>query len=76
LHRASFFVWLGAMSVHVLMRIFRVLPILRRPLLGTALRLGLAGASLAVGLTLATLTLPAADRLQDNLSSVVGLDAR
>jgi hypothetical protein len=76
LHKASFFVWLGAMSVHVLMRIFRLLPILRQRLAGTALRLELVGASLAAGLVLGALTLPAADHLQDNLSASVGIDAR
>jgi hypothetical protein len=60
----------------VLMRIFRLLPILRRRLAGTALRLGLVGASLCVGLLLGTLTLPAADHLQDNLSGAIGVDAR
>src|SRR5437667_6548739 len=45
LHQASFVVWLGAMSLHVLMRVFRMLPSLRRQLAGTAFRLGLVGAS-------------------------------
>jgi hypothetical protein len=76
LHKASFFVWLGAMSLHVLTRGLKLVPTLRRRLAGTALRLGLVGASLAAGLVLATLTLPAADHLQDNLSASVGLDAR
>jgi hypothetical protein len=76
LHKASFFVWLGAMSVHVLMRVSSLLPILRQRLAGTALRLGLVGASLVAGLVLATLTLPAADHLQDNVSASVGVDAR
>jgi hypothetical protein len=76
LHKASFFVWLGSMSLHVLMRGFRLLPVLRRRLAGTGLRLGLVGASLAAGLMLGTLTLPAADHLQDNLSASVGIDAR
>ena len=76
LHKASFFVWLGAMSVHVLMRMSRLLPILRQRLAGTALRLGLVGASLVAGLVLATLTLPSADHLQDNVSASVGVDAR
>jgi hypothetical protein len=76
LHKASFFVWLGAMSVHVLMRMSRLLPILRQRLAGTALRLGLVGASLVAGLVLATLTLPAADHLQDNVSASVGIDPR
>jgi hypothetical protein len=76
LHKASFLVWLGATSLHVLMRAFRLLPMLRQRLAGTALRLGVVGASLAAGLMLATLNLPAADHLQDNLSGSVGMDAR
>jgi len=76
LHKASFVVWLGATSLHVLMRVSRLLPSLRQRVAGTALRLGLVGASLGAGLLLAMLTLPAADRLQDNLSGSVGLDAR
>jgi hypothetical protein len=43
---------------------------------GTAFRLALVGASLAAGLLLAALTLPAADRLQDTLSGSVGVDVR
>jgi hypothetical protein len=76
LHKASFVVWLAAMSLHVLTRAVNLPSILRRRLPGTALRLGLAGATLVVGLLLGTLTLPAADRLQDNLSDAVGVDAR
>jgi hypothetical protein len=75
LHKASFVVWLGALSLHVLTRVHRLVPILRRRLAGTALRLGLVGATLGAGLLLATLTLPAADHLQDNLSASVGVDA-
>jgi cytochrome b subunit of formate dehydrogenase len=76
LHKASFLVWFGAMSVHVLMRVFRLLPALRLHTAGVAMRLGLVGASLAAGFMLATLTLPAADRLQDAMSGSVGIDAR
>jgi hypothetical protein len=76
LHKASFIVWLGATSLHVLTRVSNLLPILRRRLAGTALRLGLVAASLVAGLLLATLTLPAADHLQDNLSGSVGVDSR
>ena len=75
LHKASFVVWLGAMSLHVLMRVFRLLPALRRLSAGTAIRVGLVGASIAAGFMLATLTLPAADRLQDTMSGSVGIDA-
>jgi hypothetical protein len=76
LHKASFIVWLGATSLHVLTHVSNLLPILRRRLAGTALRLGLVAASLVAGLLLATLTLPAADHLQDNLSGSVGVDSR
>ncbi len=68
-------VWLGAMSLHVLMRVFRLLPALRQLSAGTAIRVGLVGASVAAGFMLATLTLPAADRLQDTMSGSVGIDA-
>jgi hypothetical protein len=76
LHKASFVVWLGAMSLHVLIRVPKLLPVLRLRLAGKALRLGLVGGSLATGLLLGMVTLPAADHLQDNLSGSVGVDAR
>jgi len=76
LHKASFVVWLGATSLHVLTRLAKLPAILRRRLPGTALRLGLAGASLAAGLVLATVTLPAADHLQDSASASFGIDTR
>jgi hypothetical protein len=75
LHQASFIVWLGAMSLHVLTRIHTLPRILRRRVQGTVLRLALIGGSLAAGVVLATLTLPAADRLQDSLTARVGVDA-
>ena len=74
LHKASFVVWLGATSLHVLTRVVNLLPILRRRLAGTGLRLGLVGATLGAGLLLGALTLPAADHLQDNVSGSVGVD--
>ena len=75
LHKASFIVWFGATSVHVITRILRLLPMLRQRLAGTVLRLGLVAASLGAGVLLATLTLPAADQLQDAVSGPVGIDA-
>jgi hypothetical protein len=75
LHKASFVVWLGAAGVHVLTRVSR-LAILRRPLPGLALRLGLVGSTLAAGMVLAVLTLPAADHLQDRVTGGVGVDTR
>jgi hypothetical protein len=74
LHKASFFVWFGATALHVLPRIVSLPSSLRRRAPGTALRLGLAGASLVTGLLLATLTLPAADHLHDRLSGSIGVD--
>ena len=76
LHKASFLVWLGAAALHVLPRIVNLPSSLRTRVPGTALRLGLVGASLVAGVLLATLTLPAADHLQDTLSGSVGVDVR
>ena len=75
LHKASFVVWFGAMSVHVLMRVWQLPRIVRTRLPGVALRVGLVGGSLACGLVLATLTLPAVDRLQDGVTAHAHLDA-
>jgi hypothetical protein len=76
LHKASFVVWLGALALHVLSRVFNLRSVLRLRVPGAALRLGLAGASLVAGLLLATMTLPGADHLQDKVSGAVGVDAR
>jgi len=74
LHKASFVVWLPAAALHVLTRLAKLRPSLRRSLPGSALRLLLAGGVVAVGLAVATLSLPAADHLQDAMSAHVGLD--
>jgi len=74
LHKASFFVWLGATSLQVVTRVARLPRALRLRLPGTGLRLALAGAALAAGAVLATATLPAADHLQDSLSAHFGVD--
>jgi hypothetical protein len=42
---------------------------------GLALRVGLATLSLVAGLSVATMTLPAMDHLQDNVSGQVGVDS-
>jgi hypothetical protein len=76
LHKASFLVWFGATSVHVLAHGLRLPRLLRLRLPGVALRLGLVGATLGAGAALAVATLPSVDRLQDSLSTHVGLDAR
>jgi hypothetical protein len=76
LHKASFVVWFVATSVHVLTRLPKLAGIVRGRLPGTAIRLGLAGASVLAGVALAMLTLPAAEHLQDGLSSPFGVDDR
>lgn len=74
LHKASFVVWFGAMGIHVLTRLPKLLAAfrLRRP--GTALRFSLAAAMLVSGAALAIVTLPAVDHLQDVFSAHVGVD--
>jgi hypothetical protein len=74
LHKASFFVWLGAMGVHVLAHLGHLLAALRRRVPGVALRFVLVGGALAAGGILATATLPAADHLQDRASARIGFD--
>jgi len=74
LHKASFFVWLGAASLHVLAHLLRLPRLWRLRPPGLALRVVLVGASLVAGAALATATLPGADRLQDHASAHVGFD--
>ncbi|TML65688.1 MAG: hypothetical protein E6G22_01915 [Actinobacteria bacterium] len=76
LHKASFVVWVVAVGLHVLTRAPTLLRALGRRVPGLALRASLVGSVLAAGLVLATLTLPAADHLQDTTSAHVGIDAR
>ena len=75
LHKASFVVWFGSMSLHVLTRGWKLPGTIRARVPGAALRVGLAGSMLVAGVALATLTLPAADHLQDGVSAQIGLDA-
>jgi hypothetical protein len=75
LHKASFVVWLGAVGIHVLARALELPGAIRHRFPGAALRIELVGATLVAGLAVATLTLPAADQLQDHMSARVGLDA-
>jgi hypothetical protein len=65
LHKGSFVVWFGAMSVHVLGHAPRVLESIARRVPGGGRRLALVGASLAAGLVVATATIPTADHWQD-----------
>ena len=76
LHKASFVVWFGATSLHVLTRAWglRAAILMRGP--GAALRVALAGATLAAGVVVATMTLPAAEHLQDGITGQIGFDDR
>jgi hypothetical protein len=74
LHKASFIVWLGAMTLHVLAHARKLLGPLRSRIPGVALRLALVAGTIVAGAVLATATLPAADRLQDHASSHFGFD--
>jgi hypothetical protein len=76
LHQASFVVWLGAVGVHVLTRLPRLADALRRRVPGSALRVAILACTLAAGFAVATLTLPAADRLQDGVTARIGTDSR
>lgn len=74
LHKASFVVWLGAVGVHVLVRVVRLPGALRRRTPALWLRLGLVSISVVAGAAVATMTLPAVDHLQDEVSAHVGVD--
>ena len=76
LHKASFVVWLGATSLHVLAHLLRLPRLWRLRPPGLALRVALVAASVVAGAALATATLPGADRLQDRTSAHVGFDDR
>lgn len=73
LHKASFVVWLGATAIHVLAHLVELPRAARLRVPGLMRRLALVGASLAVGGVVAVGTLPAADRLQDHATHLVGL---
>jgi len=74
LHKASFIVWFGATGMHVLAHVRRLPGLLRRPVPGRGIRLTLVTGAMVTGLALATVALPAVDRLQDDVSAHVGLD--
>lgn len=75
LHKASFIVWAGAFGIHFLTRIGLLLRALRTRVPGFSSRLLAATVAVAAGVAVATLTLPAMDRLQDDVSDRVGLDS-
>ncbi len=76
LHKASFVVWFAATAVHVLAHLLELPRALRRRVAGLGLRLAIVGAALLAGALVAVGTLPAADRLQDRATALVGIDPR
>jgi hypothetical protein len=74
LHKASFIVWVGTFGLHFLTRAGLLWRALRTRVPGISLRLVAATLSVVAGVGLATLTLPAMDRLQDNVSGRFGFD--
>jgi len=75
LHKASFILWFGAAGVHVLAHAWRLPALLRHVTPGRGLRVALATGAVVSGLVLATIALPAVDRLQDAVSAHVGVDS-
>jgi hypothetical protein len=75
LHKASFVVWVGAFALHLLTRLPTMLRALRGRLPGLAAKLAVAVLSLVAGVSLATLTLPAVDHLQDKVTGERGFDS-
>jgi len=76
LHKASFIVWVGSFGLHFLTRVGLLWRVLTRRVPGISARLVAATLSVVAGVGLATLTLPAVDRLQDDMSGHVGFDER
>lgn len=75
LHKASFVVWLGAMSLHVLWHVWKLPRLALDRLPGRGLRLAAVGATLGAGLVLAVATMPLADHWQDRATAAIGIDA-
>jgi hypothetical protein len=73
-HKASFVVWLGAASLHVLAHLWRLPRLLRLRPPGLTLRVAVVTTAVVAGAALATATLPGADRLQDQATAHVGFD--
>jgi hypothetical protein len=73
LHQASFIVWLGATSAHVLGHLLKIPRLIRTRVPGLGLRLFAAAGAVVAGLSLAVATIPAADRLEDSATARIGL---
>ena len=82
LHKASFIVWFGAMSVHVLAHVLKLPRLValdwRREdgVSGRRVRQLVVAAALVSGLVIAVASIPLADHWQDRTTSVVGFDPR
>ena len=82
LHKASFIVWFGAMSVHVLAHVLRLPHLVAldwwRPdgLRGRRMRQFALASALVTGLICAVAAIPLADHWQDQTTGVVGFDER
>ena len=80
LHKLSFIVWVGAMSIHVLTRLVKLPGLIasdwwrRDPLGGRRARQLLLTGTLVAGLGVAVLTLPAVDHWQDRGTGIAGFD--
>jgi len=74
LHKASFIVWFGAASVHVVAHVWKLPRTFRLRAAGSGLRISLVAGTVAAGVFLAVMTLPSADRLQDRATGHVHFD--
>jgi hypothetical protein len=80
LHKLSFFVWLGAMSIHVLTRVPKLPRLIvadwwrRDGVRGRRVRQLLLTSTVAAGLVLALVTLPAVDHWQDRGTGIAHFD--
>ncbi len=82
LHKASFVVWFGAMSVHVLAHVLKLPRLValdwwrRDGLGGRRIRRFVLAGTLVAGLITAVATIPLADHWQDQTTRLAGLDDR
>lgn len=82
LHKASFIVWFGSMTVHVLAHVLKLPRMMafdwwrRDGLGGRRVRQLLLAGALVAGVTVAVASLPLADHWQDGAAQAAGLDAR
>lgn len=74
LHKASFLVWVAAMSAHVLWHVSKLPRLALDRLPGRGVRLAAVGAALGAGLVLAVATIPLADHWQDRAPHAFGID--